>query len=300
MKIFDWPRNVISRLTDIQEKLQKIQLSLGRIESRQILSEEGNLESSQYQVFSQWGEDGMLQYLINAVVIENEIFVEFGVQNYTESNTRFLLMEENWVGLLIEGSKEHVSYIKNDPIYWRYNLKVDNKFVTMENIDNILERNGISGDIGVLSIDVDGNDYWIWSGIETISPAIVIVEYNSRFGYKKAVTVPYNPSFIREKEHYSNIYYGASVRALCMLADSKGYEFVGANTAGNNAFFVRKDLMNDKLQKLSAAEGFVKSKFREARDESGELAFYDDVQEEEILSALPLEDVSQQYSEETN
>ncbi|MFM6253830.1 MAG: hypothetical protein ACKPEQ_32600, partial [Dolichospermum sp.] len=84
-------------------------------------------------------------------------------------------------------------------------------------------------------MDIDGNDYWVWQAIDCINPAIVISEYNFRFGANKAVTVPYDASFVRSKAHYSNIYYGASLKALCILADKKGYAFVGCNSAGNNA-----------------------------------------------------------------
>ena len=119
--------------------------------------------------------------------------------------------------------------------------------------------------------------------------------YNARFGPSRCVTVPYAANFVRGQAHFSNIYYGASLAALCRLGKSKGYEFVGCNSAGNNAFFVRRDLAKGKFPELSVEAGYVKGKFREARDEWGRLTFAEDAAEQNILSSLPLVDVSNEY-----
>ena len=130
-------------------------------------------------------------------------------------------MNNNWSGLVIDGDPANVSIIKSDPIYWRHNLKADCAFVTKDNINELLKRNGISGDVGLLSVDVDGNDYWVWKEIDAISPRIVVIEYNSRFGADRAVTVPYDASFVRRRAHHSMIYFGASLRALVNLGKKK-------------------------------------------------------------------------------
>jgi hypothetical protein len=140
-------------------------------------------------------------------------------------------------------------------------------------------------------VDIDGNDYWVWQAIDCVNPAIVVSEYNFRFGANKAVTVPYDASFVRTKAHYSNIYYGASLKALCILADRKGYAFVGCNSAGNNAFFVRKDLKPDSLKELTPEEGYVAAQFRESRDEKGNFLYLSLEEEQKILSSLPLVEI---------
>jgi hypothetical protein len=213
------------------------------------------------------------------------------VQNYSESNTRFLLVNNNWSGLVIDGSQEYIHYIKRDRIYWQYNLKAECGFITRDNINGLFRKNGVEGEIGLLSVDIDGNDYWVWEAIDSVNPAIVIVEYNARFGPDKAVTIPYDEKFVRSQAHHSLIYYGASLKALCLLGDRKGYALVGCNSAGNNAFFVRRDLMVPPLRELSAAEGFVQNQFREARDENGALLFLTREQETALLEKLPLVEV---------
>ncbi len=279
-------------LSLIKQTLSRLQEGVGRIEERQLGKvTENNLNSQEFRVFSQWGEDGIIQFLIHHVKITRNIFVEFGVQNYTESNTRFLLINDNWAGLVIDGAKDNVDYIKQGSIYWQYNLKAVNAFITRDNINTLIKENGINGDIGLLSVDIDGNDYWVWEAIDVINPSIVITEYNHRFGMEKAVTVPYDAGFIREKAHYSMIYYGASLRALVNLGSRKGYAFVGCNTAGNNAFFVRRDLLPDNLRELSVEEGFVAGKFRESRDEDGKLLFLSSENEAQLLANLLLVEV---------
>ncbi|MDO9262835.1 MAG: hypothetical protein Q7U02_02635 [Desulfosalsimonadaceae bacterium] len=288
MKFF----NFFKYLVYLNPKLNKIQEALGRIENRQLrMIDSRSIPDNEFRVFSQWGEDGIIQFLLRHIPIQNKVFVEFGVENYTEANTRFLLINDHWAGLVMDGSGDNIEYIKNDPIYWRCNLKAVRAFITKENINGLLSENGIRGEIGLLSIDIDGNDYWVWEAMDAVNPVIVVVEYNHRFGRDRAVTVPYDARFMRTAAHHTNIYYGASLKALYLLAGKKGYAFVGCNSAGNNAFFVRKDAKPDIVRELTVEEGFVAAGFRESRDEQGRLNFLTPDQEQAILESLPLVEV---------
>lgn len=280
---------------DLSHKIEKIQLTLGRIENKQnqtlgLIKPHAELSDLEFSSFSQWGEDGIIQYLIQNMEIPQKIFVEFGVENYLESNTRFLLQNNNWAGLVFDGSEKHITQLKSDPIYWRFNLKAETAFITRENINELIKKNGISGEIGLLSVDIDGNDYWVWQAIDSIKPRIVICEYNSTFGPDHAVTIPYDASFQRNKAHYSNLYYGCSIAALELLGHKKGYTLVGSNSAGNNAFFVRNDLGANFVSK-SAKQAWVASQFRESRNQAGELTFLSLSERLEEIKDLPLIDV---------
>ncbi len=213
---------------EISKNITKIQIALGRIESK-LQKIENSDTISEFQVFSQWGEDGIIEYLVNKIGIENKTFIEFGVENYLESNTRFLLINRNWSGLVIDGSIENINNIKSQDIYWKYNLKVVCEFINKKNINSIFLQNNLQNEIGLLSIDIDGNDYWIWDSIDAINPIIVICEYNSVFGPSEKVSIPYDENFIRNKKHYSNIYYGASISAFNYLAEKKVYSMVAGN-----------------------------------------------------------------------
>jgi len=253
--------------------LDNISMLLGKLlaEKNQEITEFRSLNRFEFKVFSQWGEDGMIQYLIRHIEIPNKVFVEFGVEDYTESCTRFLLMNDNWSGLVMDSSKSNVDFIKSEDIYWRYDLQAVCTFVTRDNINQLIGRNIKEKEIGLLVIDIDGNDYWIWETINGINPRIVVCEYNGIFGCDHFITVPYEERFNRTRKHYSNLYSGASLPALCLLAEKKGYVFLGCNSNGNNAFFVRKDVCP--LPPVSYKEGFVMPKFRESRDRKNQLTY---------------------------
>ena len=283
-------RSLFTRINSYEERLQRIQEALGRIELRQNIENHSlSLIDKEFKVFSQFGEDGIIQFLISHIRIDNPYFVEFGVETYLESNTRFLLINNNWSGLVIDGSSDNIAKVQSDPIYWRHNLRAHCAFITKENINSLLEENGAVGDIGILSIDIDGNDYWIWNEIEVINPAIVIIEYNARFGPDISVSVPYDSDFDRYKKHHSMIYFGASIKALCSLAAKKGYAFVGCGSSGLNAFFVRQDLMVEEIKELTVEEGYIRNKFRESRNKEGELIYLSQEAEYQLLTSLPLE-----------
>ena len=248
------------------------------------------LSDVEFKAFSQWGEDGIIQNLIHNIPISDTSFVEFGVENYTEANTRFLLINDQWRGLVLDGSEHNVDDIKKDDIYWRHDLTAQCRFITRDNINDILTTSGFLDDIGLLSIDIDGNDYWVWDAINVITPRIVVCEYNSIFGAEHAVTIPYDDKFNWSEAHYSHLYFGASLAALCNLAARKGYDFIGCNSAGVNAFFARRDLQHG-LPKLSAAEGFVSSNVRQSRDRSGNLSFLSGEERIESIKDLSLHDV---------
>lgn len=229
------------------------------------------LDEVAFQVFSQRGEDGVLQYIISQIEIPNRIFIEFGVENYTESNTRLLLFN-NWRGMIIDSSSRNIRFIKKDFIYWKYDITAYKSFITAENINSLISNYTTCADIGVLSVDIDGNDYWVWQAITAVRPRIVICEYNSAFGNSLPVTVPYNQNFSKSKLHYSNLYFGASLAAVCLMAEQKGYDFIGTTSAGVNAFFVRKDCAAPFI-KHTALSGFHESANRDSKDKNGNLSF---------------------------
>lgn len=216
----------------------------------------------EFGVFSQFGEDGIIQHLVNHVEPESCRFVEIGTQNYEESNTRFLLMNNYWRGLVIDSSAADVAYIQRDEISLYYALNCRREFVTAKNADQLVADFADEGRLGLLSIDIDGNDYWVWQAISGTHPDIVIVEYNALFGRQRAITIPYRCDFDREKAHPSRLYYGASLAALEHLARKKDYFLAGCNSAGNNAFFVSRK-HTGKVAERSIEDAFRSQCFNE-------------------------------------
>jgi hypothetical protein len=255
-----------------------------------------SLDEVEFQVFSQRGEDGIIQYIINKIDIPNKIFVEFGVETYVESNTRFLLINNNWSGLVIDGNEKNIAFIKKDYIYWKYDITAVRSFITKENINTLIGNYTSKEDIGLLSVDIDGNDYWIWDSINCINPRIVICEYNSAFGDTKKITVPYKSDFIRGNEHYSELYFGASLAAFCELAERKGYDFIGTTAAGVNAYFVRKDLSKP-FKKYTSQDGYNESANRDSKAKNGELLFLRHDKRLQLIEELPIFDIATNKTE---
>ncbi|MCB1907692.1 MAG: glycosyltransferase [Rhodocyclaceae bacterium] len=251
----------------------------------------GSPTQAAYRISSQFDEDGIIQYLTQHIPIPNKVFVEFGVEDYTEANTRLLLLKDNWRGLVLDSSGSHVSTIRSSALYWQHDLSAIAAFVSRENINQLIAGAGIEGDIGLLSVDIDGMDYWVWEAIDIVSPRIVVCEYNAIFGPVDSVVVPYRPDFDRTKAHFSNLYAGASLAALHHLACQKGYSLICSNSAGNNAFFVRDDCLAN-LEPRWPRDAYVKAQFRESRDADGNLTFLPIEQGIDLIADLPVVDVT--------
>lgn len=258
----------------LETRLNKSLVLLGMNYASQLNDIEiiASLQDVGFRIYSQFDEDGILEWLIRQLPISSERFVEFGVEDYHESNTRFLLENRNWEGLVIDSNPKNINIIQNDEIYWKHSLLAHCEYVTPDNINLLLEEAGFTGNIGVLSIDVDGMDYWIWQAIDLITPDIVICEYNAVLGDLFPLSVPYQHDFNRTKAHYSNLYWGASIKAYMNLAETKGYLFAGSNRAGHNAFFVKKELFHY-IDKKIESKNARNSTFRESRSPQGDLTF---------------------------
>lgn len=269
----------------LEEDMQSLKMLSGRIAaaSMSVKPAGTSFKEVEFQVFSQFSDDGILQHLIHHTPIARREFIEFGVESYAEANTRFLLMKDNWRGLIMDGSEEFMNRVRNSGLHWRHDLTAKCAFVTPENINDLISQAGFGGDIGLLSVDVDGMDYWIWKAIHVVHPTIVVCEYNSVFGPDAAVTIPPDNSFQRTKAHHSNLFWGVSLRALEELALEKGYNLVGVNTAGNNAFFIRKDSASP-FPPRSTRHVFVESMFRESRDRDGMLTFASGEERRKIIA----------------
>jgi hypothetical protein len=281
MKVLDSVKELARRLSNISARIDATDHKVDQLKAltaRTLINQLRQhgiydcIHDAEFKVYSQFGDDGIIQYLVNNIELENHSFIEFGVENYTESNTRFLLVNNNWRGLVIDGCASDIEYIQHDSIYWKYDLTAVHRFINRDNINDIIAGHAFDGEVGLLSIDLDGNDYWIWESIKVVEPAIVIIEYNSVFGIRHAITVPYRADFNRTEAHSSNLFWGASLKAMCRLAEEKGYAFVGANSNGNNAYFVRRDKIG-RIKALSPEAGYVQSRFRESRDPAGRLTY---------------------------
>ena len=210
-----------------RRELLATQLGQGRILSEMNAAKPvAGLNACEFKVFSQFGEDGIIQRLVRHVPVVNKTFIEFGVENFAESNCRFLMMNDNWRGFVMDGSAKRVAAIRRLPEVWKFDLSAKAAFVTRENVNELLATARFDPDLGILSIDVDGNDYWILEAITAVRPRLLVVEYNALFGAKRNITVPYDAAFEKHRAHYSGLYFGASLGALASVTTRLGYSLV--------------------------------------------------------------------------
>lgn len=207
-------------------------------------SDPKRLNRFEYNVYSQSGEDGIIEEIFNRIGSTNNFFVEFGVSNGLENCTASLLVS-GWKGVWIEGSKSFYNQIlKKFEIYISSNfLKVKNAFITAENIESLFNEMNVPKEFDLLSIDIDGNDFWVWKNIKKYSPRVVVIECNPFYGPSIPWVMKYNKDHIWDR----STYFGASVKALELLGKEKGYTLVGCSIMGNDTFFVRNDLVKDKF-----------------------------------------------------
>jgi len=204
-----------------------------------------------YKVYSQNDEDGIIAEIFRRLGTTNRIFVEFGVETGVECNTAKLLVE-GWRGLWIESNAASVGSIRREfaPFTSDRRLTLHESLVTAENINGLIGQAGFSGEIDLLSIDIDGNDYWVWKAIDVIHPRVVVIEYNATLRPPMALVVPYRA----DAQWDGTNHYGASLEALVRLAATKNYRIVGCSIAGVNTFFVRADLCADRFLEPATAQ----------------------------------------------
>ena len=270
-------KNLIKKI--FRHTCNKDQLELTLINQGRILSSLNSqkkttrLSDYEWKIFSQWGEDGIIDFLVSEVSITNKTFIEFGIDNFSESNCRYLLMKSDWNGFVIDGSKKNIDKLKSSNYFWKYDLQALATFIDIDNINEILKKSGFEKDLGILSVDIDGNDYHVLNKIDFFDPRIIICEFNPLFGNKRKITVPYDPKFLRTKNHHSNLYFGASINALISLLSNKNYTLIGTGMQGGNAFFVKNLLMTDRLKILAENPFCFNFNWRESRDIDGKLNY---------------------------
>lgn len=210
------------------------------------------LSDTGFRVFSQYEEDGKLLFIFSMIGMENKQFVDIGSNDGINSNCANLFFNFGWYGLFIDcdtwSIKRGKRFYNTYPNPLQYKPKFICKKVTRENVNQIIEEAGIGGEIGLLSIDIDGNDYWVWDALSIIDPRVVIIETHNEFGLNNIV-VPYDP-----ESEYSNkhpVYHGASPIAMVKLAKKKGYRLVGANQLGFNFIFIKNGIVDTIIPEVS-------------------------------------------------
>lgn len=198
------------------------------------------LNRYEVKLYAQAGEDGIIAEIFRRIGVTNKVFVEYGSGNGQENNTVWLL-RNGWSGLWMEAEPRNVAEAKAyfTPEVESHKLTITQAFITPDNIETLLATGNTPPEFDLLSSDIDGNDYWVWSKIEHYRPRVVVIEYNAMFPPPVEWVQENNPK--GWWDHTSH--FGASLAAFETLARKKGYRLVGCNLGGVNSFWVREDLV---------------------------------------------------------
>jgi hypothetical protein len=235
----------------------------------------GKLWDAEFRVFSQFGEDGILDFLCTSLSIARPRIMEIGAGNFSECNSRFLAEARGASVYAVDGQHGLSRSIARMSLKWRTPLWAREVWVTPNSVPELeAEARELMGGVDLLSLDIDGNDYWVLDSLSLQGTKIVVVEFNPYLG-PRPISVPRDDAFDRTTAHSSWLYYGASLQAFVHLLESKGFSLIGTTRAGNNAFFVTRNLLplsglvdasKDALLADSASWTI-----REMRDDRGEL-----------------------------
>jgi hypothetical protein len=218
------------------------------------------LRTMEFKVHSQNGEDGLLLHLFSKIGTTDRRLVEIGIGDGRECNAANLILNFGWSALLVDCDSSRVEAARR--FYYeergvpQERGQIAECRVTAEYVDPLLEQHGMKGPIDLLSVDIVGNDYWVWKAIQAVEPRVVVIEYNASFGDSEPLIAVYAPAFDARSKHPSGWYHGASLVALAQLAERRGYALVGCDSAGVNSFFVRQELAEGKLPQTAPAEAY--------------------------------------------
>ena len=228
--------------------------------------------SAGYSVYSQFEEDGLIQHLIRKVKVDRDHFVEIGIEDYRQSNTRFLLEKSDWTGHVMDCVDGATQFMDTLDLRSRHTVDFTKTLVTRDNINDLLAN---QGEIGLFSLDIDSMDYYVFEAMHA-KPSIVILEYMATYGPDADVSVPFGDNFNRFEHHYTGLCFGASLKSLNRLAIHKGYSLVGCTKA--NAFFVRDDCLNG-VSTRTCQDAFTECRYRDSRGPNFELTFISSMDE---------------------
>ena len=252
-----------------------------------------NLWDAEVKVYSQWGEDGILDYICERIGLSKPRVLEIGAGNFSECNSRFLAENRNASVFAVDGREDLISSIETNPLRWKNHIFGQQIWVTPTNINSIIDSAHRAIDqIDIFSLDLDGNDYWILEKANLSSISVIVVEYNALFGHSEAVSVQQDDAFERNAKHFSSLYYGASLKAFVYLLKKREFEFIGTNRVGNNAFFIHRNLISRiPLTANDDYSVYTDWRIREARSERGVLTYESGQNRMEIIGQLEVIDV---------
>lgn len=244
----------------------------------------------EFKNYSQSGEDGILLYIFALIGTTNRHVIEICAGNGKECNSANLILNHGWKGLLFDGDAENIAiaqeFFASHPNVWLGPQPVVcHAWITAENINNLVTDHGMSGEIDLLSLDLDGIDLWVWQALTVVNPRVVILEIQAAWLADVSVSSPYSPDFVGGwtpgDDSVGPIQYGgASLQAFVKIAKQKGYRLIGGNRLNHNVVFMRRDVGVHLFPEVAPSSIFTNPEVKAAHEAAVR-----------VLSKLPLVDI---------
>lgn len=252
-----------------------------------------DIRQAEVRVFSQNGEDGILDFIFEKLRLVKPSILEIGVGDFSECNSKFANFFRG-SGVYLVDSNEGLGQLNDRYRSRRINSQFffEQIWIDAANAKEVFSRAKAKlGTIDVLSIDIDGNDFWVLQQIPLDDLQVIVVEYNPSLSDSGPITVVYDANFDRTTKHYSWKYYGATLEAFQNFLQGKGFHLIGATSQGTNAFFIKSDFVSLFRDVVKNASEYKNMDSREARNKDGTLSYIDIHSEREMLKTLPFIEV---------
>jgi|688.fasta_scaffold100662_3 hypothetical protein len=251
-----------SALLDAESLNQQIQLSLKNQWLQWKLAGStpySRIRDAGFRCYSESEEDGIILYLLTMIGVDGGTLVEMCCGSGNECMATNLILNHGYKGFLFDGSEANIDaatrffHSKKDCRLVKPDLSCT--WITVENVNALLTRSGCPRDVDFFSLDIDGNDYWVWDAVEAINPKVCCIETLDIAPSNKRITMPYDPKFsLGAQPPQLQDFRSGSLAAMVKLSKRKGYRLVGAHRHGFNAFFMRNDIGMDFFPEVSVVD----------------------------------------------
>jgi hypothetical protein len=213
-----------------------------------------DIRDAGFRVYSQYEEDGIILYVLSMIGFRTRKVVEMCIADGRECMATNLILNHGFEGYLFDGNEARIRGArkffagKQDTLLRQ--PAVRHAWITAENVNDLLTDAGAFGEVDLFSLDIDGNDYWVWKAIEVIRPRLLVLETHAPIPSDLSLTIRYRPDFYcwdKPEPDYRSV----SLKAMTKLCAAKGYRLIGAHKHGFNAFYLRNDEGEDVFPEVS-------------------------------------------------
>jgi hypothetical protein len=231
-------------LISIDQQVQRSIVNQYALSKQTGVAPYSDIKDAGFRVYSQFEEDGIILYVLSMIGFKTRRVVEMCCGDGTECMATNLILNHGFEGFLFDGSESKVcaakAFFAGKKDCLLYQPFVTHAWITAENVNDLNINAGCKGEIDLLSLDMDGNDYWIFKALDVVQPRLIIAECNNVIPTNRSLTIEYDPNFTNPAPggHFT-AHAGMSALAMQKLCKQRGYRMIGAHRHGFNVLFLK-------------------------------------------------------------